>query len=98
MRTDILVSYDVNTLDAAGRKRLRKVAKTCESYGQRVQFSVFECSVKEVDLERLRQRLLAIINKEEDSLRIYHLHGKRDEYLESYGRDTYVDFTEPLLV
>ena len=95
---DIIVSYDVNTLTKEGRKRLRQVAKACEGRGQRVQFSVFECTVNEVELERLRSKLLKIIHKEEDSLRIYHLRGKRDDYLETYGRDLYVDFAEPLVV
>ena len=98
MRSDILVSYDVNTQDAAGRRRLRKVAKTCEGYGQRVQLSVFECAVNEMDLERLRDRLLKIIDPEADSLRIYRLRGNREDYLESFGRDTYIDFEEPLII
>ena len=98
MRSDILVSYDVNTQDAAGRRRLRKVAKTCEGYGQRVQLSVFECAVSEMDLDRLRDRLLKIIDPEADSLRIYRLRGNREDYLESFGRDTYIDFEEPLII
>lgn len=98
MRIDILVSYDVNTLDAAGRKRLKKVAKACEGRGQRVQFSVFECSLNEVDLERFRDKLLGIINAEEDSLRIYRLRGGRDECVECYGRNTYTSFDDPLIV
>ena len=98
MRSDILVSYDVNTQDKDGRRRLRKVAKTCEGYGQRVQLSVFECTVNEMEFERLRDRLVRIINPEEDSLRIYHLRGRRESYLESFGRDSYVDFEEPLIV
>ena len=98
MRMDILVSYDVNTLDKEGRRRLRKVAKTCEGFGQRVQFSVFECTVNEADFERLRQKLVKIINEEEDSLRIYHLRGDRADYLEHHGRNNYVDFREPLVV
>lgn len=98
MRIDILVSYDVNTLTKEGRKRLRKVAKACEGSGQRVQFSVFECSVNEIDLERFRDKLLRIIDIVEDSLRIYRLRGKRDDYLECYGRDAYVDFEAPLIV
>jgi len=97
MRQNILISYDVNTMSKEGRRRLRKVARACQNYGQRVQFSVFECTVNEMDLERLRQRLLQIVNEEEDSLRIYHLRGSRDEVVESYGRDTYIDFDQPLL-
>ena len=98
MRTDILVSYDVNTEEKDGQRRLRKVAKVCKNYGQRVQYSVFECSVEDTVLVRLRAKLLGIIKPEEDSLRIYHLRGRRDEYVEAYGLDKYVDFTDPLVV
>lgn len=98
MRHDVLVSYDVNTMDKEGRKRLRKVAKLCEGYGQRVQFSVFECTVNELELERFRTRLVNVINPDEDSLRIYRLQGERTSYLESYGKDTYMDFEDPLIV
>ncbi len=98
MRNDILVSYDVNAEDKAGERRLRRVAKVCKDYGQRVQYSVFECSVNEMDLERLRAKLTKIIKPEEDSLRIYHLRGLRDDYIEAYGRDRYVDFQDEVLV
>jgi CRISPR-associated protein Cas2 len=69
----VLVSYDVNTRDAAGRKRLRKVAKECQNYGQRVQNSVFECLVDPVQFAQLRERLENIIDEEKDSLRYYYL-------------------------
>jgi CRISPR-associated protein Cas2 len=95
---NILVCYDVNTLTAAGRKRLRRVARCCQDYGQRVQFSVFECTVNEMRLERLRRRLLKEIDDKEDSLRIYFLGPKREGVVESHGRDTYVDFTAPLVL
>lgn len=98
MRQDILVSYDVNTQDKEGRRRLRKVARSCEGYGQRVQFSVFECTVNDVELEKLRARLVNIIDVKLDSLRIYHLKGGRESCLEYFGRDKYVDFDEPLIV
>ncbi len=98
MRTDILVSYDVNTEEAAGRRRLAKVARICKAFGQRVQYSVFECTVNEMDMERLRSRLVSTIKPEEDSLRIYQLKGRREEYIESYGIDRYIDFDEPLVV
>lgn len=73
-------------------------ARACEAFGQRVQYSVFECDVSETDLVRLRQRLLKIVDEDRDSLRIYRLRGKREEIVESYGRDTYVDFWGPLVV
>ena len=95
---DILVAYDVNTQDKEGQKRLRKVAKICEGYGQRVQYSVFECTVSEVKLQAFRHRLLKVIDPDKDSLRIYHLHGRRQDIVEAYGRDTWVDYNGPLIV
>lgn len=97
MRKDILVTYDVNTQDAAGRSRLRKVAKACKGKGQRVQLSVFECTVNEAELDYLKDKLVKIINPEQDSLRIYHLQGKREDCVECFGRNTYVSFEDPLI-
>lgn len=94
---DLLVAYDVNTTTKEGQKRLRKVAKVCEAYGQRVQYSVFEITVNEVQRERLRSRLVKIIHPEEDSLRIYWLRGRREDAVEAYGRDNYVNFRDPLV-
>lgn len=98
MREDYLVSYDVNTEDKDGRRRLVRVAKACKNFGQRVQYSVFECSVNEMEYVRLRSKLVGIINKERDSLRIYRLKGIRSEYIESYGIDKYIDFDEDTLI
>ena len=67
-----LVSYDVSTVDAAGRKRLRKVAKECVNYGQRVQNSVFEVDVDYGTFLKLKDRLMKIIDEEQDSLRYYY--------------------------
>ena len=94
---DILATYDVNTETKAGRKRLRSVAQICLNYGQRVQKSVFECTVDEMQMEVFRRRLLKIINKEQDSLRIYRLRGGRKACVECYGRNLYVDYQEPLI-
>lgn len=98
MLRDILVSYDVNTEDKEGQRRLRRVAKACKNFGQRVQYSVFECSLDDKHLVSLRAKLTAIIKPEEDSLRIYHLRGRREEYIEAYGLDKYIDFTDTLVV
>lgn len=68
-----LVSYDVSTTDNSGRKRLRKVAKECRNYGQRVQNSVFEIDVDYGTFLKLKDKLLKIIDQQEDSLRIYYL-------------------------
>jgi CRISPR-associated protein Cas2 len=94
---EVLVTYDVNTESKAGRRRLRKVATVCKDFGQRVQYSVFECRVNEAQLESLRSRLLKIIDKDEDSLRIYRLHPPRDKNIETYGQDSYVSYDDPLI-
>lgn len=95
---NILVAYDVNTETKEGQTRLRRVAKTCEGFGQRVQFSVFECSLSDANLERLRSRLLKIIDVDSDSLRIYILRGRREEVVEVHGRDLYEDPMDPKIV
>lgn len=95
---DILVTYDVNTTSREGRKRLRRIAKLCEDYGQRVQFSVFECSLSAMQLDRLLADCRAIIRAEMDSLRVYRLRGGRDSAAYVIGRDRYVDFHAPLIV
>ena len=69
----VLVSYDVNTEDAAGRRRLRRIARHCGNWGQRVQFSVFECVVDPAQWKSLRAALLNEMNQEKDSLRFYNL-------------------------
>ena len=69
----ILITYDVDTTEREGQKRLRQVAKACTDYGQRVQNSVFECEVTDVQLVVLKDRLKSIINMGLDSIRIYHL-------------------------
>lgn len=96
-RFDILVCYDVQTIVDDGL-RLRKVAKACQNYGQRVQYSVFECSLTEALLHKLRCRLLDIMDMKTDSLRIYYLRGRRQEFVEVYGRDGWTDFSGPLTV
>ncbi len=86
----ILITYDVNTTTAAGRKRLTKVAKTCVNYGQRVQNSVFECDLDAAMLVKIKGKLLEIINEKEDSLRLYNLGNKYAHRIEHYGiKDTY---------
>ncbi len=94
---ELLITYDVATDTIEGQRRLRHVAKACESFGQRVQKSVFECSVNEMEKERLLARLLKCIDEDEDSLRIYRLIEPRTKNLEVYGLDHYVDFKKPLL-
>jgi CRISPR-associated protein Cas2 len=95
---DFVVTYDVNTQTPAGRSRLRRVAKACEGFGQRVQESVFEVSLTEADRARFLSRLLKIIEPKEDSLRVYHLRGGRSGAVECHGIDSYTDFRETLTV
>ena len=94
----IVVTYDVSTETPEGRRRLRRVAIECKNFGQRVQKSVFECNVNEMQYEKLIRRLLDIIKKEEDRLRIYRLTEPKEKHIETYGLDGTVDFEEPLLV
>lgn len=98
IRVDVLVAYDVNTQDSAGRRRLRRVAKICEGCGQRVQFSVFECRVNHVELQRLIHRLVDEIDQESDSLRIYRIAEPRERTVTAFGRDGYFDPEGPLVL
>lgn len=95
---NVLISYDVSTETAAGRRRLRKVAQACQDFGQRVQKSVFECSVDEAQFEEVIRRLLDIIEKTEDNLRVYRLMEPKDKYAQVYGLDEDVNFEEPLIL
>ena len=81
----VLITYDVNTETAAGRKRLRKVAKQCVNYGQRVQNSVFEADLDYSSFLKLKDRLCKLINLEEDSLRFYYLGNNWERKVEHVG-------------
>lgn len=81
----VLITYDVNTEDQEGRTRLRKVAKKCVNYGQRVQNSVFECLLDTSQLKRLQMELLKLIDTEKDSLRFYYLGKKYETKIEQFG-------------
>jgi CRISPR-associated protein Cas2 len=93
----VLITYDVSTETAAGRKRLRQIAKACVNYGQRVQNSVFECSVDATQYRVLKAKLLELMDKEEDSLRFYNLGNNYHSRIEHFGRDPGYD-PEGLLV
>lgn len=80
-----LVTYDVSTMDAAGRKRLRHIAKACLDYGQRVQNSVFECKLDYAQFVTFKARLLKIIDEEQDSLRFYNLGNNWHRRVEHFG-------------
>ncbi len=94
----IIVTYDVSTETKEGRKRLRRVAKICESTGQRVQKSVFECKVNLMQYEELERRLLAEIDEKEDNLRLYRLTEPVDLHVKEYGKFKAVDFDGSLIV
>ncbi len=81
----VVITYDVNTEDAVGRKRLRKVAKQCVNYGQRVQNSVFECDLDAAQYRLLKAKLLEIIDKQKDSLRFYNLGTHYQTKIEHFG-------------
>lgn len=82
----VLITYDVNTETGAGQKRLRKVAKICEQYGQRVQNSVFECVIDAAQYVQVKHKLSEIIDLELDSLRFYRLGNNYDSKVEHVGK------------
>lgn len=81
----VLITYDVNTEDAAGRKRLRQIAKQCVNYGQRVQNSVFECLLDTAQCRSLQAKLCKIMDPEKDSLRFYYLGTRYENKIEHFG-------------
>ncbi|MCH8686606.1 CRISPR-associated endonuclease Cas2 [Sphingosinicellaceae bacterium A1X5R2] len=93
----MLVTYDVNTQDPAGRRRLRRVAKACQDLGQRVQNSVFECEVDPAQWAKLRARLLEEIDAEKDSLRFYRLGADGKRRVEHVGAKPAIDLDGPLV-
>ncbi len=94
----VLISYDVNTEDGAGRRRLRRIAKQCVNYGQRVQNSVFECDLDAAQLRSLEGKLLSIMDPEKDSLRIYNLGSNYQTRIRHYGVNPGYDPEGPLLL
>lgn len=94
----VLVCYDVSVITKEGVKRLRKVAKLCENYGQRVQNSVFECDVGEVQWATLKFSLLSTFKSDEDSLRFYYLGDSKKIRNEHHGVKPSIDFRGPLII
>ena len=94
----VLITYDVSTQNAAGKSRLRKVAKECVNYGQRVQNSVFECILDASQLLLLKDRLVSLINVEEDSLRFYYLGNNYRTKVEHFGSKTAYDAEGILMI
>ena len=81
----VLITYDVCTADASGRKRLRKIAKECTNYGQRVQNSVFECVLDAAQCRQLQHKLVSLMDREQDSLRFYYLGNHYQTKVEHFG-------------
>ena len=94
----MLVSYDVSTVNAAGRRRLRRIAKACQDWGVRVQNSVFECNVDPAQWVQLKATLEAIFEPETDSLRYYNLGDNYTRRIEHVGAKPSIDVEEPLVL
>lgn len=94
----VLVTYDVNTLEEGGKKRLRRVARACEDFGQRVQFSVFEIEVDPAQWAKLRARLESAIDPRHDSLRFYFLGANWTRRVEHVGAKPADDLNGTLIV
>lgn len=93
----VLVSYDVS-MNENGQKRLRRVARACKDYGQRVQFSIFECNVDPAQWTMLRQRLIDEITLGTDSLRFYYLGSNWKSRIEHIGAKKSLDLEGPLII
>mgnify|MGYP000183547907 FL=1 len=94
----VLITYDVNTETASGKKRLRKVAKECQNYGQRVQNSVFECIMDNAKTKVVKAKLLEIIDMDKDSLRFYYLGNAYKNKVEHIGAKPGFDVTDTLIL
>ena len=94
----VLITYDVNTVSAMGKSRLRKVAKQCENYGRRVQNSVFECILDQAQCVKLKAVLSDIIDESVDSLRFYYLGNKYQTRVEHIGVERGIPVDQPLVL
>ena len=94
----VLISYDVAVSDDGGTRRLRRIAKACQDYGQRVQFSVFECNIDPAQWTVLKQRLIEEIDSNRDSLRFYYLGSNWKRRVEHVGAKESIDQEGPLIV
>ncbi len=94
----VLVSYDVSTVDRVGARRLRRVAKICQNYGQRVQYSIFECIVDPAQWTQMRRQLLDVIDEEMDSLRFYFMGSNWKHRVEHVGAKETIDLEGELII
>ena len=94
----VLVSYDVLTIDKSGARRLRRIAKICQNYGQRVQYSVFECIVDPAQWTQMRQLLIDVFDEKQDSLRFYFMGANWKHRVEHVGAKEAIDVEGPLII
>lgn len=94
----VLITYDVSTVSKGGQKRLRKVSKACQNYGQRVQNSVFECVLDSTQFETLKFELMSIIDENQDSLRFYRLGNNYKSKVVHLGVKESLDIESPLII
>lgn len=94
----LLLTYDVSTVTKAGQSRLRRIAKVCLDYGQRVQNSVFECKLDPAQLVEFREKVLSIIDTTTDSVRIYHLGNRWQDKIEHHGKNDDYNIEDPLVL
>jgi CRISPR-associated protein Cas2 len=95
----ILITYDIaNTDTRAGRRRLRRMAKICLNYGERVQYSVFECTVDAATYELLEAKLLEEMDEKVDNLRIYRLVEPLKKHIKEFGKFKATNFEDPLII
>ena len=94
----VLITYDVDTISETGAKRLRKVAKVCQDYGQRVQNSVFECRLTEAQFVIVKNKIENIINLELDSVRFYFLGNNWPNRIEMIGKRDNIDLDGELII
>lgn len=94
----VLITYDIGITSHGGEKRLRRIAKACLDFGQRVQNSVFECAVTEEQITFLKAAILSILDKKEDSVRFYYLGNNYLRKVEQFGKQTSFDVNSELIV
>lgn len=95
---NLLVVYDISTETRQGEKRLRRVAKVCENYGQRVQHSVFECRLDELTFAELVKKLSEIVHPTEDNVRVYRVNDLSRGRVVNLGKDIGMDYSEPMIL
>lgn len=94
----VLITYDVSTESEGGKRRLRKVAKYCENYGQRVQNSVFECLMDHAKAREVKEGLIKLIDEKNDSLRFYYLGNQYKTKVEHFGTKDTLDLNDSLII